>query len=140
MFEVGFSAWAPVAPADALAWWLDFREGAGDHAFLGLRVRRRILARSADATTMEDRAPLFRERVTARREGDAVVFEGVNTFSRFRGSYAFSSECGGTRIALRATIRLRGLWRVGEPIARPLARRLLRLDLEGHARELAAST
>lgn len=136
--DVALWALAPgVAPRDALAWWFDFREGRTDHRFLGVPVRRRILARSPDEVEMEDRAPLFRERTHARRGADAVVFSGVNTFSRFAGAYRFEAAPGGTRIALKATIALRGALRPGLPIARPLVRAILQRDLDGHARELA---
>jgi len=126
-----------VAPEAALAWWFDFHEGATDHDFLGVGVRRRILARSEAEVEMEDRAPLFRERVRAWREPGAVAFEGSNTVSRFRGAYRFTAEADGTRIALDAEIDLRGALRLGLPVARPLARAILRRDLEGHGEEMA---
>lgn len=134
------STLVPGVPVEsALAWWLDFREGATDHAFLGVRVRRRILARGPEGVEMDDRAPLFRERTRARREGDRVVFEGRNTVSDFDGSYQFLAAPEGTRIVLRARIRLRGVARAGAWMAPPVARWVLIRDLEGHARACAAS-
>lgn len=127
-----------VAPGDAMDWWFDFREGATDHRFLGVPVRRRILARSPEEVEMEDRAPLFREQTLAWREANAVRFEGTNTFSSFRGAYRFEAEGAHTRITLEATIDLRRPLRLGAPLAPPVARALLRRDLEGHARELEA--
>jgi len=86
--------------------------------------------------TMEDRGPGMRERTTARVLADRVSFEGVNTYSRFRGEYVFEAEGDGTRITLDAEVRLRAGWRPFEWVARPVARALVRADLRYHARQL----
>jgi hypothetical protein len=155
-----------VAPDAALAWWFDFREGATDHTFLGARVRRVILARSPDVVEMEDRAPFFRERTRAQRQPGAVVFTGYNGLSRFRGEYRFEADVSGslpagngtdrpaspdvsapspagngtegdgTRVTLRAEIDLRGPLKAGLLLARPMARAILRRDLEGHVEDM----
>lgn len=132
-----------VPPERALAWWTDFREGPHDHAFVRGQ-RRTILAREGGRVSMRDDVrPLgvlvFRERTTAWREGNEVRFEGANTFSRFRGAYAFADDGeGGTTITLDAQVDLKGVLKAGLPIARPVARALLRADLRHHAEELAA--
>lgn len=133
---------AGVDPADALRWWSDFQDGHADHAFVP-GARRRILARDGDATTMEERVrplgiPLFRETTTARIEPHAVRFEGTNTFSRFQGAYFFEPISGGTRIRLGADIQMRPRLRPAATLARPLVKAILRRDLAGHAREMAA--
>lgn len=125
-----------VAPDQALAWWTDFREGRADHGFVPGQ-KRRILGRAKDgAVTMEDKSAFIREVTTARVEADRVVFEGVNTFSRFVGSYQFSSAEKGTIVRLEADVELRPGLRFSEAVARPIARALLRADLRAHVKEM----
>jgi hypothetical protein len=124
-----------VAPAAALRWWADFQDGREDHGFVPGQ-RRTIVAREGSRVTMVDKAPMFRERTTARVLDDRVEFEGENTVSRFEGVYAFEPAEGGTSVRLSAVIRLRAGVRWLRPLARPLARGVLRADLRGHVREM----
>ena len=125
-----------VDPDAALAWWWDFEDGAGDHAFLWVRTRRRVLARSPTRVEAEERAPFFRERWCAWRDADQVRFEGRNGFADFEGSYRFSRRDRGVQVVLEATVRLRGFWRVGAWLAPPVVRWVLRRDLHGHVKQL----
>jgi hypothetical protein len=131
-----------VAPADALAWWSDFQEGHVDHAFV--HGQRRTVTREGEgAVRMEDAVrwsgvTVFRERTVARVVGDAVVFEGENSLSTFRGAYSFEpGGDDGTLVRLHATITLRSGLRWSAPIARLVARAILVADLRAHAREMA---
>lgn len=131
-----------VPPEAALAWWTDFREGPHDHTFLR-GAYRRILRHEGDVTVMEDEGkvlgvPLFRERTRARRAGNRVELEGENTVSRFRGAYRFEPAAGGCLVTLLADVELKPALRWSRFAARPLAARFLRMDLEGHAREMKA--
>lgn len=130
-----------VAPEAALAWWSDFHDGRHDHPTVPGQ-RRRVETSGDGAFAMEDEVrwlgvPVFRERTTARRVQDGVVFEGVNGFARFRGSYMFAAVEGGTQVTLAAQVELRGALRWTDRLARPIVERILRADLAMHAREMA---
>lgn len=127
-----------VSPRAALAWWSDFRDGKGDHAFVPTQ-RRRVLSRDRERVVMEDRVPLllFREQVTARVLEDRVVFEGENTYSTFRGEYRFEPRGpDGARVRLVADVWLKRAIRPADRVAAPLVRALLRADLRAHVREM----
>lgn len=148
-----------VTPRAALAWWTDFQDGRGDHRFVPLQTRR-ILSRDHESVVMEDRLPLFffRERTVAHVHADRVdtggprsaeaeaqlhgpglrvEFEGVNTYSTFRGAYHFEPRGpDSTRVRLVADIRLKRAIRPGEGLVAPLVRTLLRADLRHHVREM----
>ncbi len=132
---------AGVAPERAIAWWRDFQEGHIDHAFMPGESRH-IVITDGERTMMEDTLrwgplTLFRERTTVRDGPGAVHFEGKNNFATFDGSYTFTPEADGVRIALRADIHLRGALRLTEAVARPVVRAILVADLKGHAADMA---
>ncbi|MHB8606603.1 MAG: hypothetical protein ACYDCK_15275 [Thermoplasmatota archaeon] len=128
-----------LAPDALFAWWIDFREGGHDHAFLGKRVnaQRHILSRENGKWEMEERASWwglpFRERyiVTLAPARHEVLIQGTNTFSHFFATYRFEEG----RAVLESTIAPTGLARLGVGVNRLVARRLLVHDLEGHLRE-----
>lgn len=126
-----------VTPERALDWWMDFRDGHDDHAFVP-GARRRVLERAADAVVLEERVrplglPLFHERVSVRREGHAARFRGDNTYATFEGEYAFEpGPEGGTTARLVADVTLKKPWMA----PRALVERVLRVDLKGHLRQM----
>lgn len=79
---------------------------------------------------------VFRERTTAEVAPGEVRFHGVNGVSSFEGAYRFELIPGGTRVRLVAEVRLRRGLAWSDALARPLALAVLRLDLQGHARDL----
>ena len=127
-----------VAPRAAYEWWTSFEEGEVAHG--RVRSRRRVLERAPGRVVMEDRTVglPFRERLEARLDPEAleVRFEGANTVSRFAGAYRFQADPAGARVRLDATVTLRAALVWATPLARPLARALLRHDLEGHVEEM----
>ena len=125
-----------VAPGEALAWWMDFREGRVDHAFVP-GAHRRVLDRSDSFAVLEETVQplgvtLFRERLSVHRVGNAAKFEGTNNYAEFEGEYVFEESAGGTLVRLVADVRLRKPW----VAPKALVEAVLKHDLRWHAREM----
>lgn len=128
-------------PPDALfAWWSDLREGPHDHAtFAPGAGERRILARGEGWADVEDRGrflglPLVEHYIAVfRAERREVGVHGGNNWSRFSATYRFEEG----RAVLEAEIVSLGLLALFDALQRPLVRRFLEKDLEGHLADAA---
>ena len=126
-----------VTPDRALDWWMDFRDGHDDHAFIP-GSRRRVLERTPDSVYLEESVrplglPIFHERVSVRREGRAAKFSGTNTYASFQGEYAFEAGPeGATTARLVADVKLKKPWLAPKAVVE----RVLREDLKGHLRQM----
>lgn len=128
-------------PPDRLyAWWVDFREGHDDHAWLSSKVEdigRRILARTADTVEIEDKGrfwgiPLV-EHYTAylRPEQREVGLHGANNLARFSAVYRFEED----RVVLEVTAAPLGGLALFDWMGKPALKAFLKRDLEGHLRD-----
>ena len=128
-------------PPDRLyAWWIDFREGHDDHAFLAHLaegVGRRILARHETSVEIEDSGRFWGvtlvEHYTAYLRPDVheVGLHGTNNLARFSAVYRF--EPG--RVVLEARIAPIGGLALFDWAGAPLVKAFLKRDLEGHVRD-----
>lgn len=125
-----------VSPERALDWWMDFRDGQEDHAFIP-GSRRKVVERTADSVLLVEDVkplglPLFRERVSVERAGRAARFRGTNTYADFEGEYAFEPAPEGTVATLRADLKLKRPWMA----PRRVVEEVLRRDLRGHLAQM----
>ena len=128
-----------VAPAQAAAWWGDFRDGREDHRFLPGTTRRVIATTGGVRLEEETRllgARVWRESSDVRVAPGEVAFHGRNPFASFQGRYLFEPAPGGTRVRLVADVALVRPLAWTDAAARGIVAAILRADLHGHVTQM----
>jgi uncharacterized protein YndB with AHSA1/START domain len=74
--------------------------------------------------------------VSELRANEVFAFEAMSRPLDYAGSFRFTAEAGGTRVALHAVAQMKGIWRLLEPLLASDLRKESRTQLENLRRVL----
>lgn len=134
-----------VPPDKVWAWWTDYREGSGDHAFAGwAHPDRRVERLDDERLRLTETARVgpwrYLEVSELTLQRPRVRFDMRNNVGRFRGHYRFLPDPQGTRIEVVWDETLQGPLRWLGPLGRWGLRQAFRWDLRRHLRDLEQET